>query len=136
MHASESPERHVMTEAEILVPVQCPICAQEALTGFRISVVADALRTGEIRLYTACHVVSWEASDKEIFLLHEYLEAGWSEEMQEACRQIDFENSAANQPVFVHTEMMEQLRLDESRRLRAVAPEGDGSERSLRILPR
>ena len=39
-----------MTEAEILFPVQCPVCAQEALTGFRISVVADALRTGEIRL--------------------------------------------------------------------------------------
>jgi hypothetical protein len=115
-----------MTEAEILIPVQCPICAQEALTGFRISVVADALRTGEIRLYAACHVVSWEASEKEIFLLHEYLEAGWSEEMQDACRQIDVENStAANPPVFVHTEMMEQLRLDESRRLRKVAPGGD-----------
>ena len=120
-----------MTEAEILFPVQCPICAQEALTGYRISVVADALRTGEIRLYSTCHVASWEASEKEIFSLHEYLEAGWSEEMQEACRQIDFENSAADDPpVFVHTEMMEQLRLDESRRLRAIAPEGDGSERS------
>jgi hypothetical protein len=111
-----------MTEAEILFPVQCPICAQEALTGFRISVVADALRTGEIRLYAGCHIVSWEASEKEIFLLHEYLEAGWSEEMQETCRQIDFENSAANQPVFVHTEMMKQLRLDESRRLWNPAP--------------
>src|ERR1700683_5453359 len=108
-----------MTEAEILFPVQCPVCAQAAWTGFRISVVADALRTGEIRLYAACHVVSWEASEKEIFLLHEYLEAGWSEEMQEACRQIDFENSAANQPVFVHHKMMEQLRIDEARRLRA-----------------
>jgi hypothetical protein len=136
VHDAESQERPVMTEAEILFPVQCPICAQEGLTGFRISVVADALRTGEIRLYAACHVVGWEASEKEIFLLHEYLEAGWSEEMQEACRQIDVENSAANyQPVFVHTEMVEQLRLDESRRLRAVAPEGDRSERS-RILPR
>ena len=104
----------ITTEAEILFPVQCPVCAQEALTGFRISVVADALRTGEIRLYAACHVISWEASQKEIFLLHEYLEAGWSEEMQEACRQIDIENSAVDyQPVFVHTEMMEQLRLDD-----------------------
>jgi len=83
-----------MTEAEILFPVQCPVCAQQALTGFRISVVADALRTGEIRLYALCHIASWEASEKEIYLLHEYLEAGWSEEMQEACRQIDFENSA------------------------------------------
>jgi hypothetical protein len=128
---SESPERRVMTEAEILFPVQCPICAQEALTGFRISVVADALRTGEIRLYAGCHVIGWEASEKEIFLLHEYLEAGWSEEMQEACRQIDVENSSADhQPVFVHTEMMAQLRLDESRRLRAIAAPGDGSERS------
>jgi hypothetical protein len=122
VRSSESPERRVMTEAEILFPVQCPICAREALTGFRISVVADALRTGEIRLYAACHVISWEASQKEIFLLHE---------MQEACRQIDVENSSADhQPVFVHTEMMEQLRLDESRRLRAIAAPGDGSERS------
>jgi hypothetical protein len=122
-----------MTEAEILFPVQCPVCAQEALTGFRISVVADALRSGEIRFYAPCHVVSWEASEKEIFLLHEYLEAGWSEEMQEACRQIDFENSADNhQPVFVHTEMLEQLRVDESSsHLQAIAPEGDGSEPSL-----
>jgi len=117
VNASESPPPPVMTEAEILFPVQCPICAQAALTGFRISVIADALRTGEIRLYAACHIVSWEASEKEIFLLHEYLEAGWSEEMQEACRQIDAENSSAEHPpVFVHTEMLEQLRLDESRR--------------------
>lgn len=118
----------LMTEAEIMFPVQCPLCAQEALTGFRISVVADALRTGEIRLYAMCHVVSWEASEKELFLLHEYLEAGWSEEMQEACRQIDFENSACNhQPVFVHTEMMEQLRLEESSGgLEAIAREGGG----------
>jgi hypothetical protein len=124
VHASESAERRIMTEAEILFPVQCPVCAQEALTGFRISVVADALRTGELRLYAACHIASWEASEKEIFLLHEYLEAGWSEEMQEACRQIDIENSSANyQPVFVHTEMMEQLRLDESRRPGAIAPD-------------
>jgi hypothetical protein len=121
-----------MTEAEILFPVQCPICAQEALSGFRISVVADALRTGEIRLYAACHVVSWEASEKEIFLLHEYLEAGWSEEMQEACRQIDLDNSAANQPVFVHTEMMKQLRLDESRRLRAAPAPLQPANTSLR----
>jgi hypothetical protein len=121
----DSPASEIMTEAEILFPVLCPICSQEALTGFRISVVADALRTGEIRLYSACHVVSWEASEKEIFLLHEYLEAGWSEEMQEACRQIDLENSTANQPVFVHTEMLEQLRLDESsKRSRTAAPQG------------
>jgi len=121
-----------MTEAEILFPVQCPVCAQEALTGFRISVVADALRSGEIRLYALCHAVGWEASEKEIFLLHEYLEAGWSEEMQEACRQIDFENSAGDHlPVFVHTEMMERLRVDQSSsRLQAIAPEGDRTERS------
>jgi hypothetical protein len=117
-----------MTEAEILFPVECPVCGKEALAGFRISVVADALRTGEIRLYALCHVASWEASQKEIFLLHEYLEAGWSEEMQEACRQIDFENSTENrQPVFVHTEMVEQLRVDESNSyLQAIAPEDEG----------
>jgi hypothetical protein len=112
-----------MTEAEILFPVQCPVCEQEALTGFRISVVSNALRTGEIRLYAPCHLVGWEASDKEIFLLHEYLEAGWSEEMQEACRQIDFENSAENlEPVFVHTEMMEQLRMSDATGYLSTAP--------------
>ena len=120
-----------MTEAEILFPVQCPVCAQEALTGFRISVVADALRTGEIRLYALCHIASWEASEKEIFLLHEYLEAGWSEDMQEACRQIDVENSAASRPAFVHTEMMERLRLDDSsKRLRTIAAQGDDGGRT------
>lgn len=62
-----------MTEAEILFPVQCPVCAQEALTGFRISVVADALRTGEIRFYALCHVVSWEASEKELSEMVEQL---------------------------------------------------------------
>jgi endogenous inhibitor of DNA gyrase (YacG/DUF329 family) len=112
-----------MTEAEILFPVQCPICANQALTGFRISVVSNALRTGEIRLYAICHAVGWEASDKEIFLLHEYLEAGWSEEMQETCRQIDLENSAENQqPVFVHTEMMEQLRMNDATGYLSAAP--------------
>ena len=85
--------------------------------------MSHALRTGEIRLYAPCHVVGWEASDKEIFLLHEYLEAGWSEEMQEACRQIDFENSADDrEPVFVHTEMMQQLRMKDATGYLSAAP--------------
>ncbi len=123
-----------MTEAEILFPVQCPVCEREAMSGFRISVISDALRTGEIRLYATCHPVSWEASEKEIFLLHEYLEAGWSEEMQEACRQLDFENSAeSGDPVFVHTEMLEQLRTEDStRQLRAARLECDPDEASVR----
>lgn len=70
----------------------------------------------------------------EIFLLHEYLEAGWSEEMQEACRQLDCENSAeSHYPVFVHTEMMEQLRLEDStRHLRAAPLECDQGEANVR----
>lgn len=123
-----------MIEAEILVSVQCPVCAREAFSGFRISVISDALRTGEIRLYSTCHAVSWEANDKELFLLHEYLEAEWSEEMQEACRQLDLENSAETyEPVFVHTEMMEQLRMEDStRQLRAARLECDQDEASVR----
>lgn len=51
-----------MTEPEFVFPVKCPICSQESLVGFRISVVANALETGEIRLYANCHVASWQAS--------------------------------------------------------------------------
>ena len=55
-----------MPESEVFFPVRCPICLQESLTGFRISVIADAMESSEIRLYSNCHVISWDASEREL----------------------------------------------------------------------
>jgi hypothetical protein len=68
-----------MTEPEIQFPVKCPICSEEVLTGFRLSVVAHALDTGDIRLYSNCHLVSWDASESEIRQIRDFLDATWSE---------------------------------------------------------
>jgi hypothetical protein len=64
-----------MTEPEVLFPVRCPICLQESLAGFRVSVVAEALQTLEIRLYASCHVASWHASERELAQIRQYLGA-------------------------------------------------------------
>ena len=74
-----------MTESEILIPVRCPICSQEPLTGFRVSVIAEALQTLEIRLYSECHLTSWEASEFELAQIREYLYAESNEDLGEAC---------------------------------------------------
>jgi hypothetical protein len=73
-----------MTEPEVLFPVRCPICSHESLTGFRISVVADALSTGQIRLYSNCHVASWNASEAELTQMRDYLDTVWSTGLKEA----------------------------------------------------
>jgi hypothetical protein len=64
-----------MTESEILLPVTCPICTQKMLAGFRTSVIAAALDTGDIRLYASCHLTSWEASDAELAQIREFLDS-------------------------------------------------------------
>jgi hypothetical protein len=64
-----------MTECEILLPVTCPVCTQKILAGFRISVIAAALDTGDIRLYASCHLASWEASDAELAQIREFLDS-------------------------------------------------------------
>jgi methionyl-tRNA formyltransferase len=64
-----------MTEPEILFPIKCPICSQEMLTGFRISIVEDALDSGDIRLYANCHLASWDASAAELEQIRNFLDA-------------------------------------------------------------
>jgi len=71
-----------MTEPEIQFPVKCPVCLQELLTGFRISVVADALNTGDLRLYANCHLASWDASERELAQIREFLDATLSENLR------------------------------------------------------
>jgi hypothetical protein len=73
-----------MTEPEVHFPVKCPICAEEKLTGFRISIIADALNTGDIRLYSLCHLASWDASRSEIDQIREYLDATWRQNLPTA----------------------------------------------------
>jgi hypothetical protein len=68
-----------MSEPEILFPVQCPVCRQQSLTGFRISVIAEALQTLEIRLYANCHLTSWDASAAELARLRKHLDEVWRE---------------------------------------------------------
>jgi hypothetical protein len=70
-----------MTEFEIPLHVKCPICLKESPTGYRISVVAEALQTLQIRLYAGCHVTSWDASDAELAQIRESLDAVWRENL-------------------------------------------------------
>jgi hypothetical protein len=64
-----------MTDCEIQFPIKCPICRQEFLTSFRLSVVADAFATGDLRLYATCHVASWDATEGELELIRRYVDA-------------------------------------------------------------
>jgi hypothetical protein len=85
-----------VSEPEILLPVKCPICLQESLTGFRVGVVADALATGDLRLYTECHLASWDASEADLKAIREFLDVTWSENMREACDEFSLEENEEN----------------------------------------
>ena len=76
-------------EAEILFPVVCPVCAQGALTGFRMGVVTEAMQTGEIRLYSSCHLVAWDANSLEIDEIREYLDGALSAALGEVCEELE-----------------------------------------------
>jgi hypothetical protein len=78
-----------MIEAEILFPVTCPICAQPGLTGFRMTVVIEAVLSGQIRLYSNCHLAAWDASEPELDALLEYLDT---------C-----DDDTVGEPMYVHT---------------------------------
>jgi hypothetical protein len=77
-----------MTEPEVFLPVRCPICMRESLVGFRISVIADAFESGEIRLYANCHVVGWDAGKKELKTIVEYLDVVWAADLQKGCSEM------------------------------------------------
>jgi hypothetical protein len=82
-----------VSEAEILFPVTCPVCSRQSLSAFRLSVVADALQTGQIRLYASCHVAGWDASRSELETIREYLDVESSADLQQVCRQFDLDVS-------------------------------------------
>jgi hypothetical protein len=82
-----------LSEAEIHFPVTCPVCSKQSLSGFRLSVIADALQTGLIRLYATCHVAAWDASGPELERIREYLDVESGEDLQQVCRQFDLDVS-------------------------------------------
>jgi hypothetical protein len=67
-----------MNELNIRFPVTCPKCGKERLTKFPLNVVADALLRGSgIRLVSACHGVTWDATESELEQIRQYLGVAW-----------------------------------------------------------
>jgi hypothetical protein len=65
-----------MQVAVLRVPIICPKCAQESLTEFSATDIAQALASGAaIRLFARCHNTAWTASGVEREQLREYFEA-------------------------------------------------------------
>ena len=103
-----------MTEPEIHFPVKCPICFQELLTGFRISVVADALDTGDLRLYANCHLASWDASEAELAQIREYLDATWNENLREAHQEFSLDDLCNEDNLaFIYTGVIDEVESDD-----------------------
>jgi len=53
--------------------------------GFRVSVIAEALQTLEIRLYAECRLTSWEASELELAQIRKIMYTESNEDLGEAC---------------------------------------------------
>jgi len=86
-----------MTEPEVFLPVKCPICMRESLVGFRISVIADAFESGEIRLYATCHVVGWDAGKQELQAIVDHLDAEWAADLGNGCSEMPDHDSSSDE---------------------------------------
>jgi phage terminase large subunit GpA-like protein len=63
-----------MIEPTIRFPVVCPKCGREQLTEFPTNEVVYALKRGsDICLVATCHDVIWNATERELEQIHEYL---------------------------------------------------------------
>jgi hypothetical protein len=104
-----------ITEPEVFLPVSCPICMRESLVGFRISVIADAFESGEIRLYANCHVVGWDASERELKAVVEYLDA-WAADLRNSCSEMsDLDSSSDGRSrAFIVAGDLEEFAAEES----------------------
>ena len=68
----------MMQDSEIELPVICPTCGKHVLSEFRTEVIADALHTGQLRLYSPCHLNGWDASDAELRKISAHLADSWN----------------------------------------------------------
>lgn len=77
-----------MIEPELRIPISCPVCGRETLSGFPVSTVASALLSGiPLTLRADCH--EWCASANEMEQIREYL----------SCLKIpSFEGGSAHSP--------------------------------------
>jgi hypothetical protein len=83
-------ENGTVPEPEIELPVNCPCCGQQSLSDFRVTVVAEALQTNQMRLYAKCHITGWEASQAELERIRDHLETVWAAGWQTVCQQLSF----------------------------------------------
>jgi hypothetical protein len=67
-----------LKEPTIRFPVTCPQCGNEFLTQMPVAVIAIGLIRGQnIRLFSDCHGVWWDASSLELEQIREYLGTSW-----------------------------------------------------------
>jgi hypothetical protein len=63
---------------EVLIPVRCRHCGITSLTPFPAIVVFTALtRWKQMRLYSPCHDLAWDAAPAELQVVREHLGAEW-----------------------------------------------------------
>lgn len=78
-----------MPEPEIELPVSCPCCGKQSLSDFRLTVVAEALQTHQLRLYANCHAAGWDASEAELERIRSHLDTIWATGWEAVCSQFD-----------------------------------------------
>jgi hypothetical protein len=67
-----------VAETPVLLPVRCPTCGAESMTGYPTIVVMTALtRWHNMALYTSCHPASWDASQAEMARIRAFLGEPW-----------------------------------------------------------
>jgi len=67
-----------MSEPVVHIPVQCPACGKKSLAHFPVMVIVTALtHQDHLRLYSACHDISWDASKSEIQVIQQFLGTEW-----------------------------------------------------------
>lgn len=69
-----------MKRVDVEIPIQCARCGTTALVPFPVLVIVTALtRWGQMRLYSSCHDVFWDASPSELRVISEHLGTKWLE---------------------------------------------------------
>ncbi len=69
-----------MAIVTVRVPVTCPVCDSTVITQFNAAEMLGALlNSTPVRLYAACHDMSWYANDWEVQKIREFFYQAWLE---------------------------------------------------------
>jgi hypothetical protein len=72
-----------MDESNVLLPTRCPQCGAISFGAYPALVVVTALLSwNQMRLYSSCHDVAWDASPSELQSIREYVGDKWLEQQQ------------------------------------------------------